>query len=290
MSADLRVAVAGLGTMGTAMVGTLVKAGYAPVLWNRTAKAAEAIGGGLVVAPSAAAAAESVDVIISSLADDDAVRRVYLGEDGVVAGAQPGLVAVDTSTVDPLTAREVAEAFAGSGAFYLDAPVSGSVPLVLAAGLTVMVGGEATALERARPVLDALAKAVYHMGDNGAGATIKLAVNALVHATNTAIAEALVLAEASGVDRELAYEVFANGAGASPFLLYKQDAFLRPEDAPVAFSLDLVAKDLRLIVGLADRSGVPMQQALTNLTLAEAAIESGLGTRDMSIIAEHLRG
>jgi 3-hydroxyisobutyrate dehydrogenase/2-hydroxy-3-oxopropionate reductase len=118
---------------------------------------------------------------------------------------------------------------------------------------------------------------------------MKLAVNALVHATNTALSEALVLAEKAGVDRALAYEVFGAGAGGSPFLHYKKDAYLHPAEAPVAFSLELVAKDLQLILSLAERVGAEMPQGIANLTVTKAAIDDGYGGRDMSALAEYLR-
>ena len=116
-----------------------------------------------------------------------------------------------------------------------------------------------------------------------------MAVNALVHAINTALSEALVLAEKAGVDRALVYEVLIAGAGGAPFVHYKEDAFLHPESAPVAFSLDLVTKDLGLIPDLAGRVGAPMSQASANLAVAAAAIEAGLGDRDMSVISDYLR-
>lgn len=118
---------------------------------------------------------------------------------------------------------------------------------------------------------------------------MKLAVNALVHAINVALSESLVLAEAGGVERSLAYEVFTSSAAGSPFIQYKRPAFEQPDETPVAFSLDLVAKDLRLILGLADRLGVPMAQAAVNAAAAQAAIEAGLGGADMSALAVHLR-
>ena len=123
----------------------------------------------------------------------------------------------------------------------------------------------------------------------GAGAAVKLAVNGLVHGLNIALAEALVLAERAGVDRSIAYEVFANGAGGAPFVHYKREAFEHPDLAGVAFSLDLVAKDLVLITGLASRVGAPMMQARTGLDLVNRAIESGMADRDLSAIAEYLR-
>lgn len=286
------MAVIGTGRMGGAMASTIGRAGFELVLWNRdAAKArtlAEAIGA--TVAGSAAEAASKADVVVTSLANDAALRAVYLGEGGVVEGIRASAVAVDTSTVDPQTIDDVGAAVDATGAGFLDCPVSGSVSTIEAGALTIMVGGEAELLERVHPVLDALAARVIHVGDRGAGASTKLAVNDLVHGLNVALSEALVLAERAGVDRETAYEVFASGAGGAPFVQYKREAYEHPERAAVAFSLDLVSKDLELITRLGDRVGAPMRQAATSLDIVRQAIAEGYGNRDLSSIAVWLRG
>lgn len=291
MSANHTVAVLGIGRMGAAMVRTLRDAGFDVVVYNRTAAPAQAladeVGAAAVATPREAAAA--ADVIISSLADDAAVVAVYSGPDGAPAGLKDGSVVLEMSTIDPVTVAEIAPGVEAAGASLIDAPVSGSVPLVEQGALTVMAGGSGEPLDKARPVLDALAARVYEVGELGAGATMKLAVNAIVHAVNIALSEALVLAEGAGVDRATAYEVFANSAAGSPFIQYKENAFLNPDEAPVAFSLDLVAKDLDLILELADRVGVEMDQGAANRTVAGKAIADGLGDRDMSTVAVHLR-
>jgi 3-hydroxyisobutyrate dehydrogenase/2-hydroxy-3-oxopropionate reductase len=163
------------------------------------------------------------------------------------------------------------------------------VSTVEAGTLTIMAGGDEATIERVRPVLDAMAARVVHVGGRGAGAATKLAVNNLVHGLNVALSEALVLAERAGVDRAIAYEVFANGAGGAPFVQYKRAAYEHPDDTPVAFSLDLVAKDLELITGLAERVQAPMRQAATSLDIVRSAIEGGFGERDLSAIAVYLR-
>jgi 3-hydroxyisobutyrate dehydrogenase-like beta-hydroxyacid dehydrogenase len=193
------------------------------------------------------------------------------------------------STVAPETSRRVGDAVAATGASFLDAPVSGSVPTVEKGELTIIVGGEATALERARPVLEALAAKIFHVGALGAGATVKLAVNALVHAIDVGLSEALVLAEKAGVDRTAAYDVFAGGAAAAPFVLYKRPAFEDPANAPLTFTLDLMAKDLDLILALAKAVGAPMDQAERNREVVERALASGFAGRDLSAVAEYLR-
>lgn len=281
----------GIGRMGAAMARTLRAAGFDLVVWNRDGAKAEAVAADTdaEVAASPAQAAAGASVVLSSLADDAALQRVYLGPDGVVEGLTAGSVVIDTSTVDPGTIHEVGAAVDAKGATFLDAPVSGSVSTVEQGALTIMVGGDAADIERVQPVLDALAARVIHVGERGAGSAAKLAVNSLVHGLNIALAEALVLAERAGVDRAVAYEVFASGAGGAPFVQYKRAAYENPEDAVVAFSLDLVDKDLDLITSLAKRVGAPLDQGEVTRSIVRRAIDSGLGDADLSAVAVYLR-
>jgi len=243
-----------------------------------------------VVADTPAEAVAMADVALTSLADDNAVRSVYLGEHGVVAGLRPGVVMMEMSTIDPEVVVEIGSAVDATGAVLLDAPVSGSVSTVEQGALTIMVGGDPASVDKARPVLDALSARVIEVGERGAGAATKLAVNALVHGLNVALSEALVLAESAGVGRSVAYEVFASGAGGAPFVQYKREAYEHPDRAVVAFSLDLVAKDLELITRFGDRVGAPMDQAETELEIVRRAIAAGMGDRDLSAVAVFLRG
>jgi 3-hydroxyisobutyrate dehydrogenase len=286
-----KVGVLGAGNMGGAMVGTLRRAGLEVVVWSRTVSKAEAVAGasGAGVAATPAQVVAACDVALSSLADDAAVLDVYLGDGGVVEGVAEGQVLVEMSTIAPDTARRVGHAIEERGATLLDAPVSGSVPSVESGALTIMVGGDAEGLDRARPILDVLAAKVFHVGGQGAGATVKLAVNALVHTIDVGLSEALVLAEKAGVDRVAAYDVFAAGAAAAPFLLYKREAFERPEAAQLTFSMDLMAKDLDLILSLAHEVGARMDQATENRRLVGEALASGFSGRDFSAVAEFLR-
>ena len=285
------VGVLGIGRMGGSMARALAAAGFDVVCWNRTPDAAEALAkelGGRAVARPADVAAEA-DVCVSMLADGHAVEAVYRGPDGLLSGARPGNVLSDSSTVPPSTMRAFEAEARAAGARLLDAPVSGSVGLAQSGSLTIMVGGEAADLDVARPVLDALAKTVIHMGPLGSGAAMKLAVNALIFGLNQAVAEGLVLAEAAGIDSALAYDVLTASAAGAPFVGYKRAAFLDPESTPVAFALDLAAKDLRLIADLAREVGVPIPQAITNLEAIVAASVGGRGGRDFSSVAGYLR-
>src|SRR3990172_7595295 len=176
-----------------------------------------------------------------------------------------------------------------AGAGILDAPVSGSVALAEAGRLTIMVGGETDDVERARPVLEALATSIFHMGPLGSGAAMKLAVNTVIFGLNEALAEGLALAQAAGIGRVAAYDVLTASAAGAPYVGYKRAAFLEPETTPVAFSLALAAKDLRLIADLARQVALSMPGTETALEVIEAAIRSLGSDRDFSAVASHLR-
>jgi 3-hydroxyisobutyrate dehydrogenase-like beta-hydroxyacid dehydrogenase len=285
------VAVLGTGRMGSAMARALARGGSDLFLYNRTPQRggnlARELGAQLVETP--AAAARRADVCLTMLADEPAVEATWSGPDGLLAGARAGTVLADMSTVPPRTLRAFADRARAAGAGILDAPVSGSVSLAESGGLTIMAGGVAADLDRARPVFDQLAKQVFHMGPLGSGAAMKLAVNTVIFALNNAVGEALVLAERAGVARELAYEVLASSAAGAPYLGYKRAAFLDPDGTPVAFSLNLAEKDLRLITELAAALGVPVRQADVNLGLIREAAAAVGADRDFSSVAAHLR-
>ncbi len=289
-----RVSVVGTGRMGGAMAARVAIAGHELTVWNRTRSTAESValecGGDVTVMDTARDAARGADVVIVSLADDAAARATYGGDDGLVAGLGPGTVVADTSTVAPETIRALEDEVRATGAVLVDTPVSGSVSSVEGGTILVMAGGRADDVELARPALESFAQRVILLGPLGSGATMKLAVNAMVFGLNQTLAEALVLAEKAGVPRELAYEVIANSAVGAPFVAYKRAAHEHPESAPVAFALDLVAKDLDLAAALAARVGAPVPQLDTNRRVVGEAIDAGLGAADLSAIARHLRG
>ena len=208
---------------------------------------------------------------------------------GIVGGISAGTVVLEMSTVDPDVIAEVGPLVDAAGGALLDAPVSGSVGAAETGSLMIMVGGDEATHQRAMPVLSALASEVAYVGERGSGATMKLAVNALVYGINGALAEALVLAERSGVDRAAAYDVFVRGVGGSPYVRYKRDAFVDPETTPVASTLDIVAKDLDLIARLSVRAGAPIPQTEATHAIVERALAAGLSGRDLSVIAEYLR-
>lgn len=289
--AGTTVACLGTGRMGAAMIRRLAAAGAQLRLWNRTASRAEALAAevGAVHAATPAGAVAGAQVVLVCLADDAAALAAYRGPDGLLAGLGPDTVVCDTSTLDPRTVEALAPEVAGRGAVLLDCPVSGSVSVAEAGHLTFMVGGDQAALDRARPVLAVLGGSVVRIGGTGAGATMKLVVNSVLLGLNQAVAEGLVLAEQAGLDRTTAYDVLAAGAVGAPFVRYKRDAFLDPDGTPVAFTLDLVAKDLGLARALAARVGARADQLAVNEAVAAEAVANGFGDRDLSAVAQFLR-
>ena len=287
----MRVALVGAGRMGSAMGIRIAEAGHDLTVFNRTRSRCEdvAVRTGAQVADTCREAAEFAEVCVVSLADDTAVTSIYLDDEGLIAGVQSGAVVCDMSTVAPATVRSLAPLVAQKDATLLDTPVSGSVSVVESGTLTVMVGGDQDALDRARPVLESFAKSIFHLGDVGAGATMKLVVNSLVHSLNVAVSEALVLAEKAGLDRETVYDIFEAGAACAPYVKYKREAFLKPGEVPVAFNLGLVAKDQDLIHDLAELTATRMDQAESSRQLVAEALSAGMAERDISEVAEFLR-
>src|SRR4029077_20307930 len=217
------------------------------------------------------------------------VRETYAGPDGVAGALHEGQVVLEMSTIAPRTVHDLRPAVESNGAALLDAPVSGSVTVVEQGSLTIMVGGDSAALALGRRGRDALATKVVHVGPLGTGATMKLAVNDLIHAIDVGLSEALVLAERAGVERSVAYDLFAGGAAAAPFVLYKREAFEHPDETPPAFLLDLMAKDLDLILALAREVGARMDQAVQNRATVQDALDAGFAGHDLSAVAAYLR-
>jgi 3-hydroxyisobutyrate dehydrogenase len=281
---------AGLGRMGSAMARRLLDAGHSLTVWNRSAsRSNELVAAGARRAGSPRELGESSEIVVTMVSDGDALREVLHGDDGLLAGLGTGSVHVDMSTIGPAAAREFASEVTERGAAWLDAPVSGSTALAERGALTILAGGDAEILERVRPVLESMGQTIFHLGGTGAGAAMKVALQGVLSVINEAIAEGLVLAERSGIGRETAYDVFAGGAVASPYVQYKRGAFLEPASTPVAFTVDLMRKDLRLTFDLADEAGLRLPAVgAADEVLARAAANE-LGAADFARVADVLR-
>lgn len=290
-SGGMRVGLAGLGRMGAAMGGHLAVDDVELTVYNRTTETADeyARAHSCRSAPTARELAAACPIVITMVADGAALIELLEGDDGLLAGVAPGSVVVDMGTSGIEHTQDARSRLAERGAALVEAPVSGSVAAAAGKTLLVMAAGDDDDVERALPVLERLAGKIIRVGGHGAGAAMKLAVNAVLFGLNQAIAESLVLAERSGIERSTAYEVFASSAVAAPVVHYRRAVFEQPETTPVTFSVDLATKDLGLILTLASQVGASMPQADANFAVMESAARSGLGGHDMGEVATILR-
>jgi 3-hydroxyisobutyrate dehydrogenase-like beta-hydroxyacid dehydrogenase len=285
-----RVGFAGLGRMGSLMASNLARAGFQLALWNRSIEKAEQLAGatGAVVLATPRELAESSDVVITMLADDRASEQVHQGENGLFGATGGARYLLEMGTLSPRHLRQLA---AGAGErTVIDAPVSGSIDAARDARLMIMVGAEKAAIEPVRPVLAALSREIICLGPTGAGATMKLAINMLIHGLNQTLAESLTLAEAAGIPPADAYRAIEGSAAAAPMLGYRKPNYLDEAANPVSFALSLARKDVALAMDLALELGVPMPQTQLNLDQLQAAVAAGFGERDMASIINYLRG
>ena len=278
------IAFLGLGAMGARMAANLQSAGYALRVYNRDrAKARPFADKGAQACDTPAAAVQGASYVVSMVADDVATRAVMLGADGAVAAATAGTIIIDSSTNTPAMAREVAQAAAARRVQYLDAPVSGSLAQAQGKELVFMVGGDPVAFERARPVLSAMGRMAKHMGAAGTGATIKLINNMLSGTATAAIVEAVMIAEAAGLDRAATLEVLGEGAAGSRLMKTRMPKMFSRDFAP-QFQLQLMEKDLRYFQLLAQELDRPVPVAALVRSQFQAARRSELGKLDSSAL------
>jgi 3-hydroxyisobutyrate dehydrogenase len=283
------IAVLGLGTMGSGMARRLLGSGFAVTVYNRTASRAEVLKeSGAAVAATPREAAVGADVVIAMLADDSASRSAWLGDNGALAGARPGAVLVESSTLSVPWVTELAAAAVAVGCALLDAPVTGSKPQAANGELLFLVGGDGGVLDSVRDVLAPMSRGAVHLGPTGCGALMKLVNNFLCGVQAASVAEAMVMIESSELDRVQALEVLSNGAPGSP-LLRTVGARMAARDYKTNFAVDLMAKDLMYAIEEARRLGVTLETAAAGLSAFRRASAEGHGGDDMSSVVEPLR-
>src|ERR1700742_3157207 len=248
----------GLGVMGAPMARNLLAAGFDVVAWNRSAGPLEELAAaGARAADGPGAVAREADVVISIVKDDAAVREVLAGPEGAIAAARPGSLVIDMSTVSPAAARELAEEAAAREGAFLDAPVSGGDVGARDGTLSIMVGGEAAAVERARPVFEVLGSRVTHVGAAGAGQGGKGCNQVLVAVIFGGLAEALVLGSKLGVDPARVLDAVGGGMAANRIMEVRRGNFLEHDFAP-GFKIDLHHKDLEIALGASGEVDAPL--------------------------------
>lgn len=244
--------------MGRPMSLNLVKAGYSVTVWNRTAaRADEVVAAGAKLAKSPEEAAAASDFLISIVSDPPALEEILWGKRGAMPALKRGSIYMDSSTISPVLARKIAAACAERGVRFLDAPVTGGDWGAKKGELVFMIGGDADTLKAAEPIIGVMGKKWFHLGPNGAGQTIKLAMNLILALQVDALAEALALVTRAGLQGEKLVEVLQSSMGRSGLLDVKAPNLLKGEYAP-SFSLRLMHKDLGLALDLANQIGVPL--------------------------------
>ena len=278
------IGLIGLGAMGSRIAGRLLDAGHPVYGTNRTAAKAELLlERGLIWMSTPREVAASVDVVLSMVTDDAALEAISAGPQGLLAGLQPGQVYVDMSTVSPQASRRLAERVRARGAQMLDAPVSGSIPQAESGTLTIMVGGDRQAFAAVEPLLRELGQTVTHIGPNGHGLILKLAINISLAVQTLAFSEGLLLAERAGVDPELAAEVMSASPIGSPMLKARIPLLLDlPEHA--WFDVELMQKDIRLARQTANDLQIPLPSATVADEILTEARQLGYGHRDLAAI------
>lgn len=281
----MNVGYIGLGIMGRPCALNLLKAGHRLFVYaRRPESAAELIAAGATLCQSPAEVARQVEVVCSNVSDTPDVEAVMLGEEGVIAGAHPGLVAIDMSTINPLTARQIAEKLAAAGVDFLDAPVSGGEVGATQGTLTIMVGGRAEALARAMPVLRAMGRSITHIGESGAGQIAKACNQIMVGIHIEAAAEAMKLARAAGVDPAKVREALLGGFAGSRVLDIHGQRMIDDNYAP-GFKAKLHQKDMGIVANTAAALNVALPAAKLVQEKIDRLVAQGDGELDSSAIA-----
>jgi 3-hydroxyisobutyrate dehydrogenase-like beta-hydroxyacid dehydrogenase len=281
------VGFVGLGRMGSRIAANLAKAGHDVAVWNRTPSVSEqwVEENGGVVAPSLPDLARANEFVITMLADGEALESVY--ESGGLLDGIEDTIGIDMGTSGPQSFGRVRARIEEAGAAIVDAPVSGSTAAAEAASLLIMVGSD-DLFEKVKPVLDAVGNPV-HVGPTGSAAVLKLAVNSVLYGLSQAVAEAVALAEKSGVKPETTMDILTKGAAGAPMLSYRREQYLHPETAPITFTVDLARKDLTLAMEQARRTGAPTGQLERTMELLDNLVEQGHGSQDMAYVVEAAR-
>jgi 3-hydroxyisobutyrate dehydrogenase len=273
-----RIGFIGLGIMGRGMTLNLLRAGFDLRVWNRTeSRMEELVSAGAATAGGPAELAAACDIIITCVSDTPDVVEVILGEGGVLHALRPGALVVDMSTISPQTTREIAAEITARGAYMLDAPISGGSEGAANGTLSIMVGGDEKQFERAMAAFRAMGKSITHVGGPGAGQTVKLVNQILVVVTMLGVSEALLFAQAGGLDLKKTLEAVSQGAAGSWMLSNCGPQVLERDWRP-GFTIDLQQKDLRLVLEAADQMGTPAIATGIVFNLYRALQAQGLGS------------
>lgn len=281
----------GLGAMGSRITKRLMSKGHEVTGYDifPKEKAQDLISAGMKWADSGRAVCQAADFTFCMVTNTAALQGASEGPNGLLAGLGPDKLLIDMSTVSPSVSRALAAKVREKGADMIDSPVSGSVTMVEGGKLTIMVGGDKAAFERAQPILADIGQKVTHIGSNGLALAMKISVNISIAVQMMAMAESVVLAEKAGVPRETAIEVLTNSAAASPLVQYKGPLVLQMPDQ-AQFNTIMMQKDMTLALELGRELHVPLPTSAATNEILSSAIANGLGEKDFAILYKVLSG
>ncbi len=285
----MRVGFIGLGRMGFPMARNLIKAGHSVVAHNRSRGPVDRLAAlGAVPAATPAEVARSVEILVSCVLTPEQVEDIYLGPEGALKGAHAGQVYIDTSTIDPMTTRKIGEALRGREVAFIDAPISGG-PLGAENGtLSVMVGADAAALEKARPVLEVFGKNIFHMGPIGAGCSTKICNQMLTGTAHVLVAEAMVLGAKLGLDPQKLFDVLHVSSGQCRALDRAVPEAILPRNFAAVYTVEGMIKDLECTIRTARENGVRLLLPTVAQQIYQEARGLGHGGEHLAAVIMHM--
>ena len=285
----MKVGLVGLGRMGAAIGQRLNERGCEVVAWDRNPRARELLGKrGLRIVSGPRAVADEAEVVLSIITEDKGVRQIFTAPDGFLSGEVKGKLFVEMSTLQPMTHRDLAPMVKAKGASLVDSPVMGSIPTVREGKLLALLGGEAADVERVRAVLDHLTRRIVHIGPNGAGCAMKLAVNLGMAVYLQSLAEAMSLGVSEGLKVDQMLDIFGEAPTASPWLKGKVGV-LKGEPGDITLDIRTMRKDVMSAIATGARNGVAMPATSGTLASLSAAVAGGWGERDLAEVPRYFR-
>ena len=284
----MKVGLVGLGRMGSAIAQRLGECGHEVIAWDKNAKAVAAQGNRVRAADNPRAVAAGAAIVLSIITEDKGVRRVFTGKDGFLSGDVAGKLFIEMSTLQPMTHRALAPQVAAKGARLIDSPVLGSIPTVREGKLFALIGGDAADVARARSVLDHLTRRVIHLGPNGAGCAMKLAINLGMAVQLQALAESLALGLSEGLTLDQMLEVMSDAVTATPWFKGKLPV-LKGEPGDITLDIRTLRKDMMSAIATGACNGVAMPATSGALASLAAAVAGGWGDKDLAEVPQFFR-
>jgi 3-hydroxyisobutyrate dehydrogenase len=285
----MKVGLVGLGRMGAAIAQRLKERGCEVAAWDRNSKAREAQAKrGLRIVSGPRAVADEAEVVLSIITEDKGVRQIFAGPDGFLSGEVNGKLFIDMSTLQPMTHRDLAPMVKARGGSLVDSPVMGSIPTVREGKLLALLGGDAVDVERARNVLEHLTRRIVHIGPNGAGCAMKLAVNLGMAVYLQSLAEAMSLGASEGLTLDQMLDIFGEAPTASPWLRGKVGV-LKGEPGDITLDIRTMRKDVMSAIATGARNGVAMPATSGTLASLSAAVAGGWGDKDLAEVPRYFR-